>query len=712
MAGIPNPNSPTVNARGGGSSVYFNSSATTAASTQAVTLTISGGTTTVVKYYATLTLVSQLNAAVGGKINVTGITPTGYRGTDLVVTDISETYPYSVTYEVGSALGAQSVAGTVSVSGTHFDTGDYGNVSTGNTTLMQNRTQANVQAFYKDQNTLLSGKKTSLFDGLDPNLPFPVALLKALAEKLVQDVLGTVATVSDVLTHVANWVASFLNAAGQVVASIATAVVDAAGNAVEDFLDMLHHVLSGGLAKDFVALTTGHKTVNDVGAKAEELKTTVYQTDIESGTTTDFFNQVRVLPTWVGGKTDDVNLPHSFIAGTSSTVATSPSTLGLDGRLVLIPVVAGQNRTWSTVKFGIAALGTGVTPSVTSFNMAIYDIDETTGAANKVVDLGNVKSQINAGSNAGRDLQVINLPNPVTVQMGEIYYIGILQIGTALAMSYAPTSVIPYSFNTGTFPKRVCLYYNAGTLGALPGTFTDSQTSGSSSNFWGAFGDAVPNVVPATVSYADSFSGTNGAAIDTQKWITRYGGGLNIALNNGQYRATANSTNGTSINTYRYKTNYLKQTAQCTIATQSENLGRLGRGGILLSLRGDGAGKFIYLRVVIEVFGLSWRIKGGIYTATSFSQPGSEFSGGVQRNEVITSTGFNPANGDTWKFVADGYTYVGYRNGTEYVRWADTGFAFTGSGTGNANFKEVGIGAYYVSEYSTVDNWTVVDASV
>jgi hypothetical protein len=918
-----------VNNQGGGSKVYTNTANTTAATTETVTLTQSGAATQIVKYYATLTLDAALNVGIGSTISVTGITPSGYRTSSIapvvtgVVTGVSDVYPYSVSYEVLSALPTQNkltdTAGFVKVTGTQFDSGDFGMVGTSGG-LLGNNSQANVKTFYQNaQSAALAAKRDQIFDGLDPELPLPLAILKAIGFTLTQAANVAVTTVVEVLDHVGNWISQAIDAGGKIIGDIITAVVDGAGNAVRDLIDMLHYVLSGdGLAKDFGNLLSGNrdKTVNQLGKAAEEVKTTVYLTDIESGTTTDFFNEVRVLPSWVGGKNDDVNLPHSFISGTSTTVATSPSTLGLDGRLVLIPVIAGQNRTWSAVKFGVAQMtsgakvpgsqtfgsgnpageyltsastttvgstkvatigltrasyvdvgdtitvsgfptswagyngtwtvsaksdvspysvsyvvpallpiatpttqtttatttsittsGTGTAARVTltlnaslgvavgdtilvsgvtptAYNgtytvtarsntspfsvsyastatgsmtvagtagtdpvlttpapyaapyvttpsavlMGVYDVDETTGAATKVIDLGNIRSKINVGDNAQRNLQVISLPSPKTVQMGEIYYIGILQIGDAgltpagsIALSYAPSSVIPYTFNTGQFPKRVCLYRNDGTFGVLPASFTDSQLSGSSSSFWGAFGDVSPSTVPPTVTFADSFTtGTNGvgagATIDSQKWLTRYGSGLKVAsMPGGELRATANSTTGTSMHTYRFKTNYLKQNNQCTFVTQTEVTGQLGRGGILLSLRGDGVGKFIYLRLVIETAFLSWQIRAGIYTSTSFTAVGSEFSGGVLRKEVITNTGLVPANGNTWKFIADGYSYVGYRNTgsgfTEHIRWDDTGFAFAGSGPSNSNFKEVGIGAYYVAEYSCVDNWSAWDAS-
>jgi hypothetical protein len=703
-----------------------------------------------------------------------------------------------------------------------LDSGAWGSewVNTNDASLFADRTRSVVEAHYKTAlsttdpwATARDALFTSLMAGFNSLTEFIGDLSAAIAGIFGGTLTDIAEFMTGIVTQLGLVFTRLFNAAGQFVADIGEGIVDAAGNTVQGFLDLLHWVFNGGLAKDFDAAIHGNKTVVDVIDKAEQLKTTVYQTDVSTQTNTDFFNKVRVLPTWVGGRTDDVNLPHSFITGTATTVATSPSTLGLDGRLVLIPVVAGQDRSWSAVKFGITQMTAGATlpgaryfygtltsastttvgttkvatlglpfpsylsvgdtisvagfgstyagyngtwtvsaksdvspysvsyvvpallPTATStvlttvvspnvvapgvtipaaLLMAVYDVDETTGAATKVIDLGNVKSQINSGSNSQRNLQSIALPSPINVKMGEIFYIGILQLGDAgltpagaTALSYAPSSVVPYSFNTGTYPKRVCLYYNSGTLGVLPASFTDSQTSGSSSAFWGAFGDDTPNVIVPTVSFFDNFTGTNGATLDSQKWTNRYGQGLQILSN----RAAASSSNGTSISTYKFKTNYLKQTAQCTIATQSENIGRLGHGGIILCLRGDGFGKFIYLRVIIEIYGISWRIKAGIYTSLSYSQPGTQLSGGTLRNEATLSTGTNPANGNTWKFIADGYTYVGYRNGTEFVRWADQGFAFAGSGTGNANFKEVGIGAFYVSEYSTVDNWTVVDAS-
>ena len=690
MAGIPNPNSPTVNARGGGSSVYLNSSATTAASTQAVTLTISGGTTTVVKYYATLTLVSQLNAAVGGKINVTGITPTGYRGTDLVVTDISETYPYSVTYEVGSALGAQSVAGTVSVSGTHFDTGDYGNVSTGNTTLMQNRTQANVQAFYKDQNTLLSGKKTSLFDGLDPNLPFPVALLKALAEKLVQGTLNAVATVGEVLTHVANWVSGFLNAAGKVIGNIVNAVVDGVENTVQDFIDALHHVFSHNPFSTFVK--GAGKSVNDLAVQAQVVTDVTYQTSFRSDTYDGFFATPRVLPGWLGQLSDDVSFPQTMVSTASGTTV---------GQMQLIPIRASQDRTYTCVKFGMTPASIN---NMTTFNMAIYDVDETNGDAKKIIDLGNVKSQLSSAS----DLQTVNLPTPMTVQMGEVYYIAILQLGgTAGFLHMAQSSSIPNYMSPGVYPRSLAMYYSAGTLGAFPSTFTDAQLT-KQAHIWGALGTPTPITITSPVTYADSFTRSDSNNLGSL-WTTRIGNGLRVVSG----KAVANSSSLTSLSTYIPRTNYLRQYNQAQLGGQMST-GSYGEQGMILTLRGDGYGQFIYLWVRSVRSGAfsQWTTEARIYTATSFTGLGTTFTGGTPRGNFYqqNNEGFvNNKDSDVWLFYSDGVNYTGCRNNVAVCTWNDSGIAFAGSGTGNAKFKEIGIGAYYNGLYSTIDNWTAYD---
>jgi hypothetical protein len=723
MAGIPNPlvnpanpgswsSDPTVNAQGGAAAQYSNSSATTAASTETVTLTTSG--TIRNKYYATLTLANPLNAAIETKINVTGITPTGYRGTDLMITGISDTFPYSVTYEVPSALGSQTVAGTVSVAGTRFNTGDYGMVKTGRTALMTDRTQNNVESFFQDsQSTSLEERKNELFAGLNPNLPFPLAILEAVAKSLLRNgydlVIGVINTavqaadaVADVIGAVSGWIGEAIDEAGKIVGDIATAIVDTAGNAVEDFIDMMEWVFSGGLAADFVSLLTGHKTINQLGKKAEEVVTTTYQTEFRADTYDGFFAEPRILPAWLGQLSDDVCFPQVFIGGTTNATPAG----SMIGRIVMIPVTVSIDREYTCLKFGML---TSAISGMTSFNVAVYDINEETGAARKVIDLGNVKSQLTAT----RELQTITLPTPIKVYKGEQYYIAILQLGgTAGALSYATSTVMPNAMNTGVFPRKVGMYYNPGTVAAFPSDIDDAQLSGSYW-FWGALGTPTPNLVPTTVYFADSFARSDATNLGTL-WTNRNGSGLRIA----SQKAIANSSSGTSISTYSSKTNYLIQTAQAQL--QGTFNPPYGTRAMILTLRGDGLGKFIYFRVINRrqggTFGDVYYEEAQIYTASSYSGLGSTFAGGTARSSMYQfNWGLNylpDTTGTIWKFTANANVYKGYKNNVEVCSWTDTGFAFTGSGAGNAKFREVGIGASYDGGVSSsIDNWSVFDSS-
>jgi hypothetical protein len=62
---------------------------------------------------ATLTMTSATNLAVGDIIVVAGVTPTGYNTTGAVVTAVSNTSPFTVSY-ANTTTGSQTVAGTVS----------------------------------------------------------------------------------------------------------------------------------------------------------------------------------------------------------------------------------------------------------------------------------------------------------------------------------------------------------------------------------------------------------------------------------------------------------------------------------------------------------------------------------------------------------------------------------------------------------------------
>lgn len=103
-----NSGSSTIGGRNANAQIYTGSTAPITSAVGGATTATSGTGTT-----ATVTLTSAPNVAVGDRITVAGITPTGYNGT-AIVTAVSNTSPFSVSY-ANATTGSQTVAGTVSV---------------------------------------------------------------------------------------------------------------------------------------------------------------------------------------------------------------------------------------------------------------------------------------------------------------------------------------------------------------------------------------------------------------------------------------------------------------------------------------------------------------------------------------------------------------------------------------------------------------------
>ena len=395
---------PTVTAQGGGVKSYTNTANTTAATTETVTLTQAGAATAIQKYYATLTLDAAINVAIGSTISVSSsMVPAGYRTTALgvtpavtgMVTGVSDVYPYSVSYEVNSALGAQTAAGVVTVTGTQFDSGDYGTVGkTAN--LMAGNNQDNVMSFYQGQQDAgLEAKKNDLFIGLNPNLPFPLAILEKAAQMLMRSgydlVIGVVTTaaqaavaVGQIVGAVVGWISEAIDEVGKIVGDIGQAIADGVGNTFQNFLDFLNHAFG----KDNVAgvgVATG-TNVNSLADSVHNLTDKAFTAVGSTETLTSFWNEPRQIPVWVGAQTDDVSYPHYLINASANTIFGTGATTTQD-RVIVIPVVASQDRTYDVIKFGVTAM------TATRLQVALYDVEETTGAATKVVDLGNVISE-------------------------------------------------------------------------------------------------------------------------------------------------------------------------------------------------------------------------------------------------------------------------------------------------------------------------------
>jgi hypothetical protein len=84
-------------------------------STSPITSTVGGATTAAsgTGTTATITTTTATNLAVGDIVVVAGVTPTGYNTTGSVVTAVSNTSPFTVSY-ANATTGSQTVAGTVS----------------------------------------------------------------------------------------------------------------------------------------------------------------------------------------------------------------------------------------------------------------------------------------------------------------------------------------------------------------------------------------------------------------------------------------------------------------------------------------------------------------------------------------------------------------------------------------------------------------------
>lgn len=674
MGGIPK-SVPSTMATGTATSSYSKTIATTAAAGDGKT--------------ATIFLAEAPNVSTGDKITVAGITPTAYRVTDALVTYFSDVYPYSVSYR-STATGDQTIAGTVSFTKTVYKAGDWGVVGKAGSGL-KTRSQTNVENSLRSQiqsSAGWGGASGTLFQNLDPNLPFPVAFLKALGQGIIRAAIGTVTTVAEVLSAIGSWFGNFVNSAGRIIGNIVNGVIDAAENTVQHFLNFMHHVMGGGrsgvssatyrpiyTSKSSIASGTA-RTAFEVAEQAEAVQLATYNTQFATETQSDFWNSPRVLPAWMGNVNDDVSFAQSLIDGTSTPTA---------GTLVLIPVSASQDRQFDRIKFGIA--GT----SMTNCYVGLYDADETTGDLTKVDDLGDVKSQLNTSYN----LQSVALPNARTVKGRELFYIGILQTGTPSALHrWSATN----NFTTGLFPRYIGNTYSTTGIGALPSTISSSQLI-SGTKYWGSLGMSTPTVAPGSAYYQDSFTRTDSSTLGSS-WVVRSGSGLIVSAGSAQAGGT-----GASINTYVSRAVSTAQEVGAYFYPQP------GRGSTtwnmngMLSLRGNGGGSFMYLRIAaakyynVNTGVTTYSTSARLYSATSYTSLGSDFSSGVAKGTQWTSA--EDGTG-TWTVTAVNSDYTVKLNGTTLFTWTDSGTFPPPPQTLTSAYSEFGIGA---ANYTRVDNW-------
>ncbi len=585
-------------------------------------------------------------------------------------------------------------------------------VTTNTAGEFHDRTRSAVETHYK---TTLTGNSTTsalqpwttakdaLFNTLMSGFASINAFISMLSGAIAGAVGGTLTTIANFMTglvgDVGRLLTNLLNSANEFIGDVAEGIVDAAGNTFQFFLNLLNHAFGkGNLPGIGVAAVTN---VTDLTDAVHNLTDKAFVAVDDTATLKDFWNEPRQLPAWVGAQSDDVSYPHYLINASSDTIFASGTST--QDRLILIPVVAGQNRVYDVIKFGVTAI------TATSLQVALYDVDETTGLATKVLDLGNVISQINTGLTT---IQTILLPQPKTVQKGEVFYIAILANGGTVTLSYSSTISGTSLVNYGRYPRFLASYNSSGTFSASPGFPATMLNTNLGSNstfrpFWGALGVFAPNVIPAKLSLSDSFDRVNNSSLGAN-WSSQYsqfGPGLKIVSN----KAQADSGTGTTLSVLVQRMNWLDQRVSATIIRGGETI--YTRAGMILMLRGNGSGKFMYLRVTqnLDFSYQGMRTTAQIYSASSYSQVGTNFQGGTLRTTVTgsyptvnysadTQQGLGGLNvGPTvqsWKFEAIGNAYYGYLNNSLVVQWTDSGgsaFPY------NDSNKQVGVGGLYVA---------------
>jgi hypothetical protein len=578
-------------------------------------------------------------------------------------------------------------------------------ITTNTASEFHDRTRNAVETHYK---TTLTGNATTsalqpwttardaLFTTLMSGFASINAFIGMLSGAIAGAVGGTLTTITNFMTglvgDVGRLLLNLLNGANEFIGNIGKGIVDAVGSTFQNLLDFLRHAFG----KENIAgvdVATG-TNVSDLTDAVHNLTDKAFVAVDDTATLKDFWNEPRQLPAWVGSQSDDVSYPHYLINASSDTIFASGTST--QDRLIVIPVVAGQNRVYDVIKFGVTAI------TATSLQVALYDVDETSGLATKVIDLGNVISQINTGLTT---IQTILLPQPKTVQKGEVFYIAILASGGAVTLSYSSTISGTSLVNYGRYPRFLASYNSSGTFPASPGfPATMSNTNlGSNSTFrpfWGALGVFAPNVIPAKLSLSDSFDRVNNSSLGAN-WSSQYsqfGPGLKIVSN----KAQADSGTGTTLSVLVQRMNWLDQRVSATIIRGGET--RYTRAGMILMLRGNGSGKFMYLRVTqnLDFSFEGMRTTAQIYSASSYSQVGTNFQGGTARSSLYSAdTAYGIGQGlnvgpttQAWKFEAIGNAYYAYLNNVLVLSWTDDG----GSGFPyNDTNKQVGVGGLYVA---------------
>ena len=456
-----------------------------------------------------------------------------------------------------------------------------------------------------------------------------------------------------------------------VIGNLAGAIIDGVGNTINHLLNLLFGAFTRSVPQ-------GDVTVNEVAEAAVTVADTAVNTAASTETLSTYFYTPREIPAWVGYLTDDVAFQHTLIDGTST-----PSL----GQLVLIPVRVQQDRTYSAIKLGFDG------NSMTTLRIGLYAMDHETGDLTKVLDLGNRKSDLNLAY----DMQTFPLSEPIGVQAGEVYYIGVLQTGGTAAPMHRWSST--NNWVTGLYPRWIG-NIASGSYSSLPGSVSAANIS-SGTKYWGALGDPTAAVAPGTKTFSDTFNRADGPA--GANWVTRAGSGLYIVSNAAVGGEPASlldlETEGYASYVSRLET--LSQRVRVTIKPNSIPTTGNYTFYTNVALRGNGLGAAVFAQFYRNVNADITRVY--IRTASSYSDMIAP-NGGTSRGWTESL----PSLSGTFDFVAQGNTYRVYQGATQVLEWVDTGNVFPVTST----FTEVGLGGnrQFVGDAGLmIDSWSAAD---
>lgn len=391
----------------------------------------------------------------------------------------------------------------------------------------------------------------------------------------------------------------------------------------------------------------------------------------------------RQTPLWMSKwPQDDVAFPTISIDG-----STAPAL----GELVLIPVTALASRSYESVKFGLAA-----SPTMLHCYVSIFSVSAATGAATRVRDLGDVRSQLSATANM-QSIQITPTPLPATA--GQVLLIGVLQVGSIATAMHKTTATAGSAFTTYpiSYPKVYGMSHGSG-LTAIPSSLNLATSVTASTIYWGALGYGVAPPTDPEAYYTSPLKASTD--LDIFEFVTGTASGTTDSVTGlGIPSGVVQNTHYSHLGRFFQPDQYVQ--AKFTLMTTAAywDLG-LGTASMYLGFRRNPmTGATVYALIRWEVngiaFGVGTTVKAyaDIYTVAAGGYPGS----GVLRataqfiNRTESGPGSIPAytRASTFRFrvVGNVYSVIWNDNGgpTTVATWTDSGGLFPVNEFNNAS---------------------------